>query len=216
MSVTSVVSASGLVRRYQRGTETVVALDGVDLDVTAGTFVGVAGPSGSGKTTLCNMLAGLDTPDTGTVTWRGVTTRPPSWRQVAVVPQRLALVQALTLADAVWLASRAAGEHVVEPSTVLLADLGVGHLLDRRPSEMSHGEQQRAAIARALVGGADLVVLDEPTSSQDEENVDRITEALAAAAARGTAVVVATHDGRVLEATTRIVRLVDGRVPGAR
>jgi ABC-type lipoprotein export system ATPase subunit len=215
VNATSVVSANGLVRRYQRGTETVVALDGVDLDVTQGTFVGVAGPSGSGKTTLCNMLAGLDAPNAGTVTWNGLTSRPPPWRQVAVVPQRLALVQALTLEDAVWLAGRSAGEYRVEPSTIV-ADLGVGHLLDRRPSEMSHGEQQRAAIVRALVGGPDLVVLDEPTSSQDEENVDRITAALVAAVARGTAVVVATHDGRVLEATTRIVRLVDGRMVGAR
>lgn len=213
MTPAPVVSANGLVRRYQRGTETVAALDGVDLEVTVGSFVGVAGPSGSGKTTLCNMLAGLDTPDSGTVTWHPATRPPPPWAQLAVVPQRLALVQALTLADALWLAARAAGEHPAEPSAVV-ADLGVAHLLDRRPSEMSHGEQQRAAIARALAGGSDLVVLDEPTSSQDEENVDRITEALAAAVTRGTAVVVATHDARVLEATTRIVRLVDGRVAG--
>jgi ABC-type lipoprotein export system ATPase subunit len=210
-----VVSAHGLVRRYQRGTETVVALDGVDIEVAAGAFVGVAGPSGSGKTTLCNMLAGLDAPDSGTVTWHGDARLPPPWRQLAVVPQRLALVQALTLADAVWLAASVTGAHAVEPSTVV-ADLGVDHLLERRPSEMSHGEQQRAAIVRALVGGPDLVVLDEPTSSQDEERVDRITAALVAAAARGTAVVVATHDARVLDTTTRIVRLVDGHVAGVR
>ncbi len=211
MTATMVVSARGLVRRYRRGTETVTALDGVDLDIGAAEFVGVAGPSGSGKTTLCNILAGLDAPDTGTVSWHGVTTPPPPWSRVAVVPQRLALVQALTLEDAVWLAAGTVGAHPVDPSTVI-AGLGVDHLLDRRPSETSHGEQQRAAVARALVGGPDLVVLDEPTSSQDEEHVDRIIATLAAAVGRGTTVVVAAHDERILEATTRVVELVGGRV----
>jgi ABC-type lipoprotein export system ATPase subunit len=210
----AVVVGTGLWRRHRRGAETVTALAGVDLAVHGGELVVVTGPSGSGKTTLCHVLAGLDAPDEGQVRRAPGTATPPTWHEVAVVPQRLALVAALTLGEQQWLARRCRPAHLDRPAVdvgALNDRLDLTSVLDRRPEELSHGERQRGAIARALVADPVLVLLDEPTSSQDEEHLELVVHELAAAADRGVAVLVTAHDPRVVEVATRRVRLVDGR-----
>jgi ABC-type lipoprotein export system ATPase subunit len=216
MNVTeeAVVIGRGLWRRHRRGAETVVALADVDLAIHPGELVVVTGPSGSGKTTLCHILAGLDEPDEGEVRRPSGAAAPPTWHEVAVVPQRLALVAALTLGEQQWLARRCRPEHLDRPAVdvdALNDRLDIADLLDRRPEELSHGERQRGAIARALVVDPVFVVLDEPTSSQDEEHLELVVHELGAAADRGVAVLVTAHDPRVVAVATRQVMLVDGR-----
>lgn len=214
-----VVVGEGLWRRHRRGAETVTALAGVDIAVAPGELVVVTGPSGSGKTTLCHVLAGLDEADEGRVVRPPGAAEPPTWHDVAVVPQRLALVGALTLGEQQWLAARCRPITSDRPSVDVdgLNDrLDLTAVLDRRPEECSHGERQRGAVARALVADPVLAVLDEPTSSQDEEHLERVVAELVAAADRGVAVLVTAHDPRVVTVATRRVHLVDGRrVDGA-
>lgn len=211
----TVVVGEGLCRRHRRGAETVDALVDVDAEVAAGELVVVTGPSGSGKTTLCHLLAGLDHADGGEVRRPGGAADPPTWHEVAVVPQRLAMVAALTLAEQQWLARRCRPDALDRPGVdldLLNDHLGLAQLLDRRPDELSLGEAQRGAVARALAADPVLVVLDEPTSRQDEEHVEVVLHELAQAAARQVGVLVASHDERVVEVATRRIELVDGRL----
>lgn len=215
--VPAVVVGEGLSRRHRRGAETVEALMDVDVEVAPGELVVVTGPSGSGKTTLCHLLAGLDEPDAGEVRRPEGTPTPPSWHHVAVVPQRLALVAALTLGEQQWLARRTRPASLERPAVdpkLLNQRLDTAHLLDRRPEELSLGERQRGAIARALVADPVLVVLDEPTSNQDEEHLELVVHELREAATRGVGVLVTAHDPRVVAAASRRVELVDGRLVG--
>ena len=200
-------------KAYRRGVETVHALRGVSLTLLPGELVAVAGPSGSGKTTLLNLLVGWERPDSGSVDWIGAVV-PPPWRTLGVVPQRLGLVEELTVAENVWLPmsldpSRALPDGYVDG---LLDALRIAHLGDRLPHQVSLGEQQRTAIARALVLRPAVVVLDEPTAHQDEDSATAVMVTLRHATLDGTCCVVASHAPDLLETVDRIVRLADGRV----
>ena len=178
----------------------------ITLTLRAGTLVALSGPSGSGKTTLCNILLGWDPPDTGSVRW--VTDADPGWTRTSVAPQRLALLDALTVRENVLLPAWAA--HRVVPDdelTALATRLDLGELLDRRPTELSFGEQQRAAIARAVLGSPTVVVLDEPTGHQDEARTRAVIDVLSATRDLGACVVVATHDEDVIAAADEVIRL---------
>lgn len=214
MSAPAVVVGEGLSRRHRRGAEIVDALVDVDIAVHPGELVVVTGPSGSGKTTLLHILAGFDEADAGRIVRPPGTPSPPTWHDVAVVPQRLALVAALTLGEQQELARRCRPASLRRDAidvAGLNERLDIAHLLERRPEELSHGERQRGAIARALVADPVLALLDEPTSSQDEDHLELVVHELRAAATRGVAVLVTAHDPRVVGAATRRVMLVDGR-----
>jgi len=191
----------------------------VDLGVDAAELVALAGRSGSGKSTLCHLIAGLGRPTSGTIRVLG---RPADqvadWGCVALLPQRLALVEELSVLENALLpaalhaeADAARGDHR-ELGALLLETLGLTPLSGRLASQTSLGEQQRTALARALVLRPRLAVLDEPTGHQDDESVDRVLAAIALARAGGTAILVATHDERVLEAANRVIPLRDGRI----
>jgi ABC-type lipoprotein export system ATPase subunit len=205
-----VVSARGVVRTYGHGAREVRVLDDVTVEVEPGELVALAGRSGSGKSTLCHLVAGLDRPSAGSVQVCG---RPAhevdDWATVGLLPQRLGLADELTVRENVlwpaWVRRTDADEELFE-------SLGLAGLADRRATQTSLGEQQRAAIARALVLRPTLAVLDEPTGHQDDDHVAVVVATLARASRAGTAVLVATHDERVLEAATRVVRLAGGRV----
>lgn len=195
-------------RRFHTPGEVITALDGVSVTVESGELVGLSGPSGSGKSTLLHLAVGWDRPDGGTIT------RDPSldggWSGIAVVPQDLGLLGELTARQNVELPGRI--ERLTTDPTELMAALGLDELVDRLPAEMSLGEQQRVAVARGLIATPALLVADEPTAHQDEANVERIVELLRAAALAGSAVIVATHDPRVLALVDRVVELLDGRI----
>ena len=203
-----IVHAEGLTKRYRRGSEIVTAVDRVSLELFAGTMTALVGPSGSGKTTLLNLIVGGEQPDDGVI--RGVPERP-DWSTLAIVPQSLGLLDELTLGENVLLPARL-GASPMWPGEDLMAQLSIHHLVDRAPGETSLGEQQRAAVARALLAGPALLVADEPTSHQDEANTFRVVDALAASAANGSCVLLATHDLRVLERCGEVLAMRDGKV----
>jgi ABC-type lipoprotein export system ATPase subunit len=193
-----------------------VVLDGVDVDVRPAAVTVVQGPSGSGKTTLLRVLAGLDRPDAGEVTVGG---RPLAGldrdglaalrrAHVAVAGQGGGLVDALDVEENLALARDARGLPADRAAVDGWIDrLGLHGLRARRVGVLSGGERQRALVARVLVSGAGLAVLDEPTSQQDEANAERVVAALRAAAEAGTAVVVATHDPVLVAAADHVVAL---------
>lgn len=206
--MSAVIAAEGLTRRFRRGREIVTAVDDVSFELLAGTMMALVGPSGSGKTTLINLLVGGDEPDEGRIV--GLPERP-AWGDLALVPQALGLLPELTIGENVDLPRRL-GASDTQPAFAVMETLGVAELFDRAPNEVSLGEQQRAAVARALVTAPTLLVADEPTSHQDGANTQRVIDALVTAAARGSCVLVATHDQRVVDACDRRFRMHDGAV----
>ena len=203
-----------VVEQVGHGYGAVVVLHDVSLAVPPGELVALAGPSGSGKSTLCHLAAGFESPQRGSVTLDG---RPCSavadWSAIAVVPQQHGLLAGLSVEDNVCLPAYRAG---VEPAAFagLAEALDLTAFTQRGVRETSLGEQQRTAVARALVLSPRLAVLDEPTGHQDDDHVAQVVAALAGAAHAGSAVLVATHDPRVWEVADRVVRLDEGRVTG--
>jgi putative ABC transport system ATP-binding protein len=192
-------------RRASRLWDGEAGLHPIDLTVEAGELVVVRGRSGSGKSTLLALVGGLCTPGTGEVVVLGSAPRlDTSWTQIAIVPQVLALLTELTIRENV--AECAAG---VDPTTIdeLLRQLDVLDLADRTIGEVSMGQQQRAAVARAMIAAPRLLLADEPTSFQDGTHTQTVVDALREAAKQGAAVLVATHDEPVSAAADRIVDL---------
>lgn len=208
--MTALVALRSVSRRYGAGATEVVAVNGASFDIGAGEVIGLAGPSGSGKTTLVNLVLGWERPDAGTVE-RAAAARA-GWAEVAVVPQELGLVAELTVRENVELAARLG--RVADPVATdeLLTSLGLADLAHRLPDELSMGERQRVAIARAVSCRPRLLVADEPTAHQDERRADMVMGALREVADRGGAVLVATHDERLLDRVDRTVHILDGIV----
>jgi putative ABC transport system ATP-binding protein len=218
------VSATGLVKRYRRGAETVSALSGVDLRISAGELVALVGPSGSGKSTLLQTAAGLDRP-TGGRAWIGPVdlsklsqTRLTELRRdrVGFVFQAFNLMPSLTVEQNVTLPLRLAGRRA---NGRLVAEvLGWVGLTDRRrhrPAELSGGQQQRVALARALITRPEVLFADEPTGALDlrtgkqvlglfRELVDTL----------GQTVVMVTHDPVAASYADAVLFLADGRIVG--
>ncbi|MGY1600903.1 ABC transporter ATP-binding protein [Geodermatophilus sp. SYSU D00815] len=208
----------GLRKTFTRGSEPVHALDGVDLGVAGGELVALVGPSGSGKSTLLALLCGWERADSGTLTYGGALAgRPPAglgWPELALVPQALGLVPDLSLADNVLLPARLRGgvAAATERAEQLLADFGIAHLADRYPHQASLGEQQRVAVARALLLRPAVLLADEPTAHQDRGHADALLDALTDLAREGSAVLVATHDEIAWSRADRVVSMRDGRL----
>jgi ABC-type lipoprotein export system ATPase subunit len=204
-------------RRYIRGAELVTALDRVSLEINPSELTVLAGPSGSGKTTLLSVVAGYEGVDGGTVHTEGSV--PPArlgWRRLAFVPQTVTLFDELTVAENVDLPARLDPSAPGRPTEELLDTLQIAHLAGRFPAETSGGEQQRAAVARALRLLPPLVLADEPTGHQDRDRVDLVLHVLRQHAYAGNTVLVSSHDRDVIAAADRVITLVDGSVASAR
>jgi ABC-type lipoprotein export system ATPase subunit len=170
----------------------------------------LAGRSGSGKSTLCHLIAGVMPPSGGEVLIGGRPATPaPDWPTVSLLPQRLALEPSLSVAENVELPAALRG---LPPDPALLDRLGLTPIAGRPARDTSLGEQQRTAIARALVLHPAVAVLDEPTAHQDDEHVALVLDALRAAVAAGTLAIVATHDQRVIDIADTVIRLSSGRL----
>lgn len=213
-----VLEAEGLTKSYRRGPEEVHALIGVDLTLAAGEIVALVGPSGSGKTSLLNVLSGWEQPDGGTVRWLGKRLDRPRdlpWGELAIVPQSLGLVDELTVRENVGLPLRLGerlGAQEEERVERLLGDFGLAQLSDRIPLETSLGEQQRTALARALILSPRVLIADEPTGHQDVVWSHGVLRALRRIASEGTACLVATHHRAVVRYVDRVLGIRDGIV----
>jgi putative ABC transport system ATP-binding protein len=215
------VQLAGVERRYARcGTE-VAALAGVTLAVGRGEFVAVVGPSGCGKSTLLNLIAGVDRADAGSVRACGLELTTASEaeltlfrrRSLGVVFQAFHLVANLTAQENVALPLALDGRSDPGRVRALLERVGLAARAHHRPGELSGGEQQRVAVARALVHRPALLVADEPTGNLDSGNGARVLELLEELRrSEGAALVLATHDRGIVERAERVVLLHDGRV----
>jgi ABC-type lipoprotein export system ATPase subunit len=218
-----VLAGRGLTRRYVTATGSVTAVEGVDVDVRAGALTALVGPSGSGKSTVLRLLACLDRPDDGEVRLDGapVHVLAPRWRR-ELRRRRIAflesepvhnLLEGLDAGANVRAAARwRGGPHVAVNPSQALDDVGLGGREGARISDLSGGEQQRLALAVATAGFPSVVVADEPTASLDRSTVGGVVNALARQAARGAAIVVATHDPVLVDAASYVVRLELGRM----
>jgi ABC-type lipoprotein export system ATPase subunit len=187
-----------------------VVLHEIDLSLAAAMTAVLAGRSGSGKSTLCHLIAGVMRPTAGHVLVAGRPAYPVAdWATVALLPQRLALEPELTVAENVLLP---AGLRRRDPAADLLDRLGLAAIANRPARDTSMGEQQRTALARALVLNPAVAVLDEPTAHQDDDHVQLILDVLGAAVSAGTLALVATHDQRVIDAADQVVHLRSGRI----
>ena len=216
------VQANRLRKVYRGGAE-VEALRGVDFVVERGEMVAVVGPSGSGKTTLLNCLSGLDRFDSGQVWVDGRDISALSDRQrtdyrmrsMGFVFQAFNLLPVLTAAENVEIPLLLQGVRPKEArrrALDMLETLGLAHRANHRPDQLSGGEQQRVAVARALVHGPSVVWADEPTGNLDTEVTNVIVELLVRTNQRGQTIVLVTHNPLVAERAARVVRMRDGRV----
>jgi putative ABC transport system ATP-binding protein len=202
-----------------------VVLDAPDWRQAAGDHSLILGASGSGKTTLINIVAGLVTPSEGSVVVDGspMSALPPVRRDalrrrtIALVFQTLRLIPALSVRQNMALAQRVA-RGVGDAAEVerLIAAVGLKHRADARPRELSQGEGQRAAIARALAVRPKLLIADEPTSALDDANASAMVDLLLAAADEtGATLLIATHDGRIRNRFARTVELAPPQLKAA-
>ncbi|HEY3871885.1 MAG TPA: ABC transporter ATP-binding protein [Actinocrinis sp.] len=218
-----VVSLRDLTRVYGAGETEVCALVGVSLDVAAGELVAVMGPSGSGKTTLLSLAGGLDSPSSGNVVVEGVYLAGLNKRRLAklrrtsigYVFQDYNLVPALTAAENVALPLELNGMRIGKArrkAEKALAEVGLDGLGDRFPDEMSGGQRQRTAIARALIGRRRLVLADEPTGALDSKTSEAVLTVLRARCDAGAAGILVTHEARYAAYADRTVFLRDGKI----
>lgn len=226
LEVDQAAALVGVVRRFIGLNEVVTALDGIDLAIPKGGMTVIAGPSGSGKSTLLALLACTQRPDDGEVRigdtdvvrlGRKARRELRRDRLGIVLPQPSEnLLDRLDAAGNVrWAAAR---RRATNPGgaevDVLLDAVGLAEARSRRVRELSGGEQQRLAIACALAGDPELVILDEPTASLDSVNAAAVVEVLATVAAQGATLVIASHDHMVIEAAGLVVELKHGRRVG--
>jgi putative ABC transport system ATP-binding protein len=213
------LDARSLYRFYHAGDEETLALQGVSLRLERGEFVAVTGPSGSGKSTLLACLAGMDNPDGGSVfiAGRRISHRPEPERarirarHIGMLFQNSNLLDHLTVTQNVALVRSLRGRaHVDRPDVLTL--LGLSERAVAYPGQLSGGELARAGLAVALANAPAALLADEPTGELDSVTESRVLNLLADAAARGTAILVASHSPRVADAATRVIRLDDGRV----
>jgi putative ABC transport system ATP-binding protein len=210
---------------YRGAVQTVRPVERFDLTVDSGELVLLHGPSGCGKTTLLSAIAGLLTPESGTIRFdatevvglRGREMRRHRREQVGMVFQSFNLIPSLTAVENVALPLTVNGVRARPArarARTLLTELGLGERLDHRPGELSGGQQQRVAIARALANEPPLLLADEPTAHLDHTQIESVRSMLRAIADAGTTVIISTHDDRLGEVADRVVQM-SGAQPGA-
>ncbi len=222
MTSSPVLEARGLTKRMPSGERTLTILDNVDLAIESGELVAVLGPSGSGKSTLLGLLAGLDRPSEGSVRLAGVELSGLNEDELALVRRRrvgfvfqaFQLLPNLTALENVALPLELTGvPDARERTAKALDEVGLAARTDHYPAQLSGGEQQRVAVARAFAGEPEVLFADEPTGNLDGATGERILELLLDLRARhGTTLVLVTHDSKIASRAERRIHLASGRL----
>lgn len=220
-----VIQLNDVTREFQVGTQTVRALDGINLTIHHGEMVAIIGPSGSGKSTLMNTLGCLDQPSSGSFFLNGQDVSDLSdnqlaetrSRQLGFVFQSYNLLPRETALSNVELPLKYSGgfsgKDRRSAARTALDRVGLSERYDHRPMQMSGGEQQRVGIARALVKNPELILADEPTGNLDTKSSAEVIEMLKSLNEEdGKTIVVVTHDPEVAEATKRVIAFRDGQI----
>ena len=223
----NVIAIEHLSKEYAGGAGTIRILRDVSLNVQAGEFVAVVGPSGSGKSTLINMLTGIDRPTRGEVTVAGTRlnalneNQMARWRgrNIGVIFQFFQLLPTLTLLENVMLPMDFCNTYPVGERKAralqLLDQVGLADQANKLPSAVSGGQQQRAAIARALANDPPLLVGDEPTGNLDSKTADQVFALFGDLSRRGKTLMMVTHDRELATRIPRVVRVQDGMIRGS-
>ncbi len=219
----ALLTAANLNKTVQVGEQSLAIIKDVSIHVDAGEFVVIMGKSGSGKSTLLGLLAALDYPDSGSVKLGEYTLSALDEDKLAAIRQRdmgfvfqsFHLLPTLTVAENIAfpldIARRPDNARVDE----LIDAVGLGHRRDSLPNQLSGGEQQRTAVARALVSRPKIVFADEPTGNLDEQNADQVMQLLLDLRQQtGSALVVVTHDPALAEMADRVITMHDGVIDG--
>jgi putative ABC transport system ATP-binding protein len=224
MKSMSFIEATNLSKEYRKGNQTIAPLSGLDLEVRQSDFVALMGPSGSGKTTLLNLIAGVDSPTSGSLRIGEINleklTRDQltSWRSqnVGYIFQLYHLLPVLSAYENVelpLLLRPMSKNERQERVKKVLEQVGLIDRQNHRPKELSGGQEQRVAIARALVGDPPLIVADEPTGDLDRESADGILKLLKSLSeVHGKTIVMVTHDPRAAESANSVLELEKGRL----
>lgn len=217
------VKAERISKVYQTGAVTTTALRGINLSVAKGEYLSIMGPSGSGKSTLLSIIGGLCQPTQGVLEVDGFnvyelpTEKLADYRReyIGFVFQQFQLIPYLTALENVMLPLVAAGRTGREQQAAaieVLEKVGLINKIDRLPSQLSGGEQERAAIARAIVNKPPIILADEPTGALDSQTTEEILELLAQLHAEGQTIIVITHNPLVAARADRVVRIIDGMI----
>jgi putative ABC transport system ATP-binding protein len=220
----SIVEIKDVKKTYQQGKVEVQALKGVSLSVDKGEFIALAGPSGSGKTTLLNIIGGLDSADSGSVTVDQNAFETMNQSQLADIRlykigfifQSYNLIPVLSALENVEFVMLLQGVPVKERqdrARAILDDVGLAGKYDRRPAELSGGQQQRVAVARAIVSDPSIVLADEPTANLDSETGKGLLEMMKEMnEKKNVTFIFSTHDQMVMDYARRLVHIKDGQV----
>lgn len=218
----TVLQAENLSKIYKSGNKELVVLDEVSFSAEQGTSVSIIGPSGSGKTTLLGLCAGLDVPSSGTISLMGFKLNKMSEDDrayvrnqfVGFVFQNFQLLSTLTALENVMIPMELRGEKNVEPkATELLDRVGLADRMHHYPSQLSGGEQQRVAMARAFINSPKILFADEPTGNLDEETADHVTNLLFSLnQEEKTTLVLVTHNLELAKKTERVLQMKGGKI----
>jgi putative ABC transport system ATP-binding protein len=218
----TVLQAEGLTKTYRSGANSLTVLDTVSFSVSQGDTLAIIGPSGSGKTTLLGLCAGLDVPSTGIISLMGFKLNAMSEddrahirnQYVGFVFQNFQLLQTLTALENVMVPLELRGEkNVSSKAKDLLSRVGLAERMHHYPTQLSGGEQQRVAMARAFINDPKILFADEPTGNLDDENSKHVTELLFGLNKElGTTLVLVTHNLELAQKTERILRMRAGKL----
>tara|TARA_A100001035_G_scaffold56724_1_gene41941 strand:- start:27 stop:704 length:678 start_codon:yes stop_codon:yes gene_type:complete len=218
-----IIETKDLKKHYQTGTQTVKALNGIDLAVNKGEFISIMGPSGSGKTTLMNIIGCLDTPTEGTYNLNNKSVSQLDDdelakirnKEIGFVFQSFHLLPRSTALNNVMLPLKYAGcseSEAIKRSEVVLDKVGLIDRMNHSPSELSGGQQQRVAIARALVNNPSILFADEPTGNLDSKTGADVMNLFKELNNQGQTIILITHEDNIAAQSNRIITIMDGLI----